>query len=90
MESTVLSCQVEDCAYNQSRECHAPAVSVGSDHAMCDTFTKSGMPRPEAQPMVASCHIDECQFNQQLACEASGINVAQHEEHADCDTFAPR
>ena len=90
MESTVLSCDVADCAYCQGQECHAPSISVGSDHAMCDTFTKSGMPREKAMPVVAACQIGECQFNEQMACSASGIKVSRHEEHADCGTFSPR
>jgi hypothetical protein len=89
MQSTVLKCEVEACAYNDTQECHAPAVSVGSDHPVCDTFTKSGTPQEEAMPLVAACHIGECKFNEELACQASGINVALHEEHADCDTFSP-
>jgi hypothetical protein len=89
MQSTVLKCAVEECAYNQGQECHAPAVSVGSDHPMCDTFTKSGSPQAEAQPMIAACQTSECKFNQELACQASGINVARHEQHADCQTFSP-
>lgn len=90
MESTVLSCGADGCAYNQSNECHAPSVSIGSEHAMCDTFTESGTPLENAMPAVSACHIGECQFNQEMACQASGINVAWHERHADCGTFSLR
>ena len=75
MQSTVLNCDADACAYNRSRECHAPSVSIGSDHAVCDTFTKSGMPEEKATPSVAACHIGECQFNRDMACQASGISV---------------
>lgn len=88
MQAMVLSCGADDCAYNKSNECHAPSVSIGSDHAMCDTFTESGMAQENAMPAVAACHIGECQFNQNMACGASGINVAWHERHADCQTFS--
>ena len=90
MESLVLSCGAEECAYNESQECHAPAVSIGSDHAMCDTFTETAMPQDKAMPAVAACHIGECKFNQDMACEASGINLSSHERHADCGTFSLR
>jgi len=90
MQSTVLSCGADECAYNKSSECHAPSVSIGSEHPSCDTFTESGMPQEKAMPEVAACHIDECQFNQEMACRASGITVASHERHADCGTFSLR
>lgn len=83
----VLSCGADECVYNNSDECHAPSVSVGSDHATCDTFSKSGTPKEKAMSPVAACHIDECKFNEDLACAASGINVKTHERHADCKTF---
>lgn len=89
MQSRVLSCQVNECGYNDSKECRAPVVYIGSDHAACDTFTEVGVPQLDAEPKIASCHIDECRFNEQMACNASGIDVARHQQHADCGTFLP-
>ena len=90
MESNVLSCKVNGCGYNMNEECRAQAVSIGADHAMCDTFSESGTAEAEASPLVAACQIDDCQFNESQGCHASGINVAWHEHHADCGTFLPR
>jgi hypothetical protein len=87
----VLSCNVNECAYNQNRECHASSIMVGADHPTCDTFTKS-IPSnisKEAMPEVSKCSVENCRFNQNLICQAPGITVGHHMEHADCATFLP-
>lgn len=89
-EGHVLSCTVDECTYNQSRECHAPAIVVGSEHATCDTFTKGeARAMTEATPPVSKCSIDACKFNQNLMCHAPGITVDYHSAHADCLTYVP-
>jgi hypothetical protein len=85
MQSIVQNCDVNQCAYNQSNECHAPSISIGSEQPMCDTFTEAAV-----SPEVAACHIADCQFNEHMACNASGIKVAWLQGHADCGTFSPR
>lgn len=89
MTSKVLSCGVTECAYNRNKECHAPSISIGSGHAICDTFTHTGSPQESSMPSVAACQIQDCQFNQNLGCQAPGITVWNHEQHADCVTFLP-
>lgn len=90
MQSKVLSCGVNECAFNKHKECHAALVEVGSSHAMCDTFTMTGAAEMSAMPEVASCSISDCQFNKDVMCVAPGITVSHHEEHADCATFLPQ
>lgn len=89
MQSQVLSCGAQECAYNENKECHAPSISVGDDHPQCDTFTRSAVPAEAAMPAVAACQISDCQFNSDLNCQAPGITVWNHEQHADCATFLP-
>lgn len=91
--SQVLSCAVEQCAYNKNRECHASGISVGGDHALCDTFTTQvtgvGM-SSETTSSVKMCHADVCKFNKEMSCMAPGISVGNHMEHADCVTYVPK
>jgi hypothetical protein len=91
MISHVLSCSVSECAYNKKRECHALGIKVGSDHAMCDTFSReASMVGEEPMPSVTKCNVDICRFNMNLDCMAPGITVANHSDHADCFTFVPK
>lgn len=89
-EGRVTNCTVEECSYNQNRECHAPAIEVGTEHPMCDTFTTSQVSQSsEAMPMISRCDVDVCKFNESLMCHAPGITVDHHSEHADCLTYTP-
>ncbi|HEX2948009.1 MAG TPA: DUF1540 domain-containing protein [Armatimonadota bacterium] len=87
----VSKCTVENCFYNQSQQCHAPAINVGGDHPVCDTF----IPQPnhigrKENSSVGACHVSVCKYNSDLTCNASGIFVDYHSDHADCETFEPR
>jgi len=87
----VKKCEVENCYYNRNLNCHAPAINVGGEHPMCDTFLATGSHIDRAgSSAVGACHVDECKFNQSLTCHADGILVAMHNDHADCETFTPR
>lgn len=90
MDAKVLSCGVNSCAYNISKGCHASSIQVGSNHAMCDTFTMNATPNEAMMPAVTSCDVSECKFNTSLNCQAPGITVWGHEQHADCATFLPQ
>lgn len=87
----VLGCEVQDCSYNKSKECHAMAISVGGmKHPVCDTFVK--MPSKGGVldiGGVGACKEDDCKYNNSLECNAPGIQVGFHMDHADCKTFAP-
>lgn len=88
----ILSCSVTDCAYNKNNECHTMAITVGSEHAECDTFYKTASRGGAADLIgaVGACKVEVCKYNKTLECSASGINVAPHGGHADCKTFTQR
>lgn len=87
----VNQCKVESCFYNRELACHAPAINVGGEHPMCDTFLSTGKHiARDGNSAVGACHVDECNFNKNLTCHADGILVAFHNDHADCETFTPK
>ncbi len=89
----VLDCEVTDCSYNNNKQCHAVAITVGDgDCAMCDTFFKSSQKggAMEITGSVGACKESDCTFNKSLECAAPGIHVASHKGHADCSTYQPR
>lgn len=90
--STVSSCKTRVCAYNKGGECHAEAVSVGAEHARCETFTRSVMVTVtrKAESQVNECQLTACKWNRHFCCMAPDITVAPHEDHADCFTYVPR
>ena len=87
----ISSCQESDCYYNRELACHAPAITVGSAHPTCDTFAPSASHISRADVgLVGACHVAECRYNVELTCGAVSIAVAQHQDHPDCGTYAPR
>lgn len=88
----ILSCSVNDCAYNKNDKCHTPGITVGSTHPSCDTFfkAKSKGGSEELTGGVGACRVQDCGFNRALECSAPGISVAQHSGHGDCRTFKAR
>lgn len=88
----VVKCTVDQCFYNRSQMCHAPAINVGDGaHPACDTFIAQAnhINRGE-NGLVGACHVAQCRYNADLTCHADGIVVDLHDMHADCDTFTPR
>ena len=87
----IISCNVNECAYNQNDTCHAMAITVGGgpDHR-CDTFftapAKGGS--PETQGAVGACRTTACMYNQNLECAAPGIRIGREGQDIDCLTFA--
>jgi hypothetical protein len=85
----ILSCSVQECAYNKNDQCHTLAITVGSGHPSCDTFikvqTKGGS--EDLVGGVGACREQDCRFNKALECSAQGISVAPHGGHGDCRTF---
>jgi hypothetical protein len=88
----IKDCQVSTCAYNREKGCHAIAVTIGSEHPMCETFTharkKGGV--PDFTGGVGACRVEHCKFNERLECSAEAIQVGLHSDHPDCITFASR
>ncbi len=91
-EGAIMTCNVTQCSYNQVEECHAESIHVGGDHAICDTFTTTGVQEvvSSTEGEVGGCDMIECHFNEDRDCEASGVTVAMHNGHADCFTFRPQ
>lgn len=91
-EGAIMTCNVEQCSYNQAEECHAQAIHVGGQHPQCDTFTTGPVDElaSATEGDVGGCDMMECHFNEDRECEASGITVATHEMHADCLTYRPQ
>lgn len=92
MMPQVKNCTVGECYYNLDEICHANAITIGSDHQMCDTFIadvdRHGMPADIGR--VGACHQSDCKFNAELSCGAGSINVDYHQDHGDCVTFEAR
>lgn len=87
-EGEVMTCQAEECSYNQMDVCHAQKIAVGGPHAMCDTYTTRGATDLMTDAgSVGRCDILQCSFNDDRSCDASGITVGHHEQHADCMTY---
>lgn len=92
--SNVAQCKVTDCAYNDDRQCHAYAITVGgdADHPQCDTFVhasgKGGDPSVTAG--VGACKVVGCRYNDSLECSADNIDVLYEGSEPDCGTFQRR
>lgn len=86
----VLYCNVNECAYNAEDSCHAMAITVDNQEAMCDTFfnhqPKGGI--RELKAGVGACKSDGCVHNRLLECTAPGIKVSRHNNKPACDTFS--
>ena len=87
----VKNCAVQECYYNMDEYCHASAITVGSNHPMCDTFIQMSDQHgiPAGNALVGACHQNDCKFNDVLSCQAASINVDYHDHHADCYTYEP-
>ena len=87
---TVVTCEVEECAYNIDKCCHTMAITVGdSSNPRCDTFCKSNMQGGDNNIIagVGSCKVSCCSHNANLECGASEITVGYQSEQPDCMTF---
>ena len=90
----ILDCDMADCSYNKSKQCHAIAITVGDTSCpLCDTYAQSAKKGGDMNltGCVGACKTDSCKFNQSLECKATnGIRVKQHSDHPDCSTFSSR
>lgn len=90
----ITACNVHDCSYNQNKQCHALAITVGGPEvcACCDTYLHTAHKGGAADMTggVGACKVEKCSFNTSLECGAPGITVGMHQGHADCSTFKAR
>lgn len=88
----VKKCDVTECCYNRSMQCHAAAIQVGDDKPLCDTFTRGnnecGVENTIAN--VGACKVNQCAFNNKLECTAPGINVGHRGNSVECLTYKHR
>ena len=91
---SVYSCDVDECAYNHEKQCHALAITVGDAQGpLCDTFmdkAKAGCEGgdPEHTANVGACHMGNCVHNERLECAAKDIAVGHKGSEIDCLTFS--
>ena len=92
--SKITACNVHDCSYNQDKQCHALAITVGGPEvcACCDTYLHTAHKGGAADIIggVGACKVEKCSFNTSLECGAPGIAVGMHQGHAECSTFKAR
>jgi hypothetical protein len=90
----ISACEVMDCSYNQNKQCHALAITVGGEEvcACCDTYLHANQKGGDIDMTgsVGACKMDTCTFNSSFECSASQIKVGLHQGHPDCTTFKAR
>jgi hypothetical protein len=88
MMPKVKGCSVNDCFYNENKQCHAEAINVGAGHPTCNTYLRAeshiGVP---GTGVVGACREEHCRYNIDFLCTAPNVRVGYHEAHADCQTF---
>mgnify|MGYP002685762751 CR=1 FL=1 len=92
MVPEVKKCTVKQCFYNRGEECHAHAITVGSDQPICETFA-NGSSNTDRQGAgeVGACHVTKCTFNNNMYCHAcDDIQVDMTSGKAMCTTYRPR
>jgi hypothetical protein len=86
----ISQCEVEGCAYNLRRSCHAKAITIGDDHnPNCDTyFNVNTHCRTTNQVAgVGACKVRECVHNEDFECTAKNIKVGLANTRPQCLTF---
>lgn len=100
----VSRCEMTECGFNQSMNCHAAAIQVGDplvaepkkralQDPKCDTFTVDSGHHFGAADLIArigACKADTCVHNVDLRCTAEAVQVGHHQDHADCRTYQMR
>lgn len=89
----INQCSVESCAYNQEKNCHAMAITIGDpQHAHCDTFLSASSRggAPSITGKVGACKMSDCRHNVDFECQAPAITVGQRIDEADCLTYETR
>ncbi|MFO7982724.1 MAG: DUF1540 domain-containing protein [Desulfuromonadales bacterium] len=87
----VMDCSVDGCAYNNEKECHAMAITIGDapDDPSCDTYLEApgngGVMDMTAG--VGACKSYECSHNTDYECTASNVRIGMKGDEPDCLTF---
>ena len=89
----IAKCLVNECAYNDDKNCHARAITVGdSRQPQCDTFMKGSHHVRQIQQIagIGACKTAICKYNDDLECIADAVQVGMVKNAANCMTFALR
>jgi hypothetical protein len=89
----VCGCNVGSCAYNDARECHAPAVIIGGPEGrMCDIFVRSSIKcgSDGITGRINECKARVCRFNDRSQCVAREVTVISDGIQPRCEMFAAR
>ncbi|MGZ3693897.1 MAG: DUF1540 domain-containing protein [Bdellovibrionota bacterium] len=89
----VSKCQINQCGYNVSNNCHAKAITIGdSTNPGCDTYMNSGSHNRETRRIagVGACKVSSCKFNEDFECSAENISVGLNGKKINCLTYSPR
>ena len=87
---SVSSCEVNECAYNVERTCHARAITVGDGiHPGCDTFFSNATHTSAVKHIagVGACKIAACMHNNDFECTADAIAVGREKSGVGCLTY---
>lgn len=86
----ISSCDVEQCGYNQNKNCHAKAITVGDGvNPNCDTYFENKNHNLEVARIagVGACKVSSCKKNKNFECIADVIKIGTVKESAKCLTF---
>ena len=89
----VSKCDIKNCGYNVSNNCHAKAITIGDDeNPGCDTFfqTKSHSRELKRIAGVGACKISGCQYNNDFECTADSVSVGIADGKINCLTFSSK
>lgn len=89
MVPEVKKCTVQECFYQRNQECHAHAITVGSDAPVCETFAQTqSKTQKQGAGEVGACHVTQCSYNDSMFCHAcDDITVEFKSGDALCTTF---
>lgn len=85
----VKKCDVENCAYNTDKKCHAKAITIGDkSNPQCDTFFEhTSHSNVNRHAGVGACKVESCHFNKDFECTANEIAVGEIAGKVNCLTF---
>ncbi len=92
MKVPINRCAAGSCAYNLHGHCHAVAVEVVSEQAVCDLFTRSVMftINPHFMSQVSLCRMSGCVNNRHASCLCLHVGFDEIKDGAVCDSYVLR
>jgi hypothetical protein len=86
----VAKCDIQSCAYNTDKTCHAKAITVGDGTSPeCDTFFNSSKHTNAVRNAgVGACKVSSCRYNFDLECTANEIYIGEVAGKVNCLSFS--